>query len=192
MSWLSSSQSALNNSNSVERKSDSPFRLGHAVFVLKHLHSNQLASRLNAQNTHHVSVRPTTFKYKDPFEDQLCLSREAQDQAQPIKHTSPHTKDIPTILYSLLPTTIMSSQTYQPHPAEVDSAKTVCKCGGADSVCGCAPGECTCASCGKSSDPVNKAVPVEGSSKTVCKCGGNDGTCVSTFKRRVSCVEDDG
>lgn len=75
----------------------------------------------------------------------------------------------------------MSSQAFQPHQFEADAAKTVCKCGGADSVCGCAPGECTCAGCSKSSDPVNKAVPVEGSDKTVCKCGGNEGTCVSTY-----------
>lgn len=73
----------------------------------------------------------------------------------------------------------MSSQTFQPHPAEVNSTKTVCQCGGADSTCGCARGQCTCAGCSKSSDPVNKAVPVEGSSRTVCKCGGNDSTCVS-------------
>ena len=73
----------------------------------------------------------------------------------------------------------MSSSTFTPHPAEVNSAKTVCKCGGADSVCGCAPDSCTCASCPKSSEPENKAVPVEGSNKTVCKCGGNEGTCVS-------------
>jgi hypothetical protein len=32
------------------------------------------------------------------------------------------------------------------------SDKTVCKCGGAEGVCGCAPGECACSGCAKTTD----------------------------------------
>lgn len=100
-----------------------------------------------------------------------------------VLHYQLFTQHSPTNNHNITqPQLIMTSETFQPRPAEVNSAKTVCKCGGSDSVCGCAPGQCTCASCPKSSNPVNKAVPAAQANKTVCQCGGNEGTCVSTLR----------
>lgn len=55
--------------------------------------------------------------------------------------------------------------------------KTVCKCGGSEGVCGCAPGHCNCANCGKSDVGSVQPEPVKGTDKTVCKCGGSEGSC---------------
>ncbi|KAL2418524.1 Protein vip1 [Exophiala dermatitidis] len=56
--------------------------------------------------------------------------------------------------------------------------KTVCNCGGSEGVCGCAPGHCNCANCGKSDNTTsNQPEPVKGTDKTVCKCGGSEGAC---------------
>ncbi|KAK5467255.1 Protein vip1 [Exophiala xenobiotica] len=55
--------------------------------------------------------------------------------------------------------------------------KTVCKCGGSEGVCGCAPGHCNCANCAKSDQGDNQPEPVKGTDKTVCKCGGSEGSC---------------
>lgn len=72
------------------------------------------------------------------------------------------------------------------------SEKTVCSCGGAEGVCGCAPGKsvpfgvvtmltrpgkCTCANCGKSGVGDNEPTTVKNTDKTVCKCGGSEGNC---------------
>lgn len=56
--------------------------------------------------------------------------------------------------------------------------KTVCKCGGVEGVCGCAPGHCNCANCAKSDNTTgNQPTPVMNTDKTVCKCGGDDSSC---------------
>ncbi|KIV84763.1 hypothetical protein PV11_00522 [Exophiala sideris] len=55
--------------------------------------------------------------------------------------------------------------------------KTVCKCGGSEGVCGCAPGHCNCANCAKSDVGSIQPEPVKGTDKTVCKCGGSEGSC---------------
>ncbi|KAL6244583.1 Protein vip1 [Rhinocladiella similis] len=63
-------------------------------------------------------------------------------------------------------------------PEEVPGTdKTVCKCGGVEGVCGCAPGHCNCTNCAKSGQDVNEPEPVKGTDKTVCKCGGSEGSC---------------
>jgi hypothetical protein len=55
--------------------------------------------------------------------------------------------------------------------------KTVCKCGGEEGTCGCAPGHCNCARCGKSDIGDIQPEPVKGTQSTVCKCGGSEGIC---------------
>ncbi|KIW66318.1 hypothetical protein, variant [Phialophora macrospora] len=55
--------------------------------------------------------------------------------------------------------------------------KTVCKCGGEEGTCGCAPGHCNCARCGKSDVGDIQPEPVKGTQSTVCKCGGSEGIC---------------
>lgn len=68
----------------------------------------------------------------------------------------------------------------EPHAVAGQPEKTACSCGGSEGVCGCVPGKCTCANCGKSDDPhktVNPPQAVSGTQKTVCTCGGKDGVC---------------
>jgi len=55
--------------------------------------------------------------------------------------------------------------------------KTVCKCGGEEGACGCAPGHCNCARCAKSDVGAIQSEPVKGTDKTVCTCGGSEGSC---------------
>jgi len=63
------------------------------------------------------------------------------------------------------------------------SEKTKCSCGANEGVCGCAPGECACSSCGKnkeSSVPSAEEANMEtvaGGTRTKCNCGGADGKC---------------
>lgn len=46
--------------------------------------------------------------------------------------------------------------------------KTVCKCGGSEGVCGCAPGHCNCANCAKSDNTTgNQPTPVTVSFQTL-------------------------
>jgi RNA recognition motif-containing protein len=47
---------------------------------------------------------------------------------------------------------LKAGKTQNEPEAVAGTDKTVCKCGGADSVCGCAPGTCGCTRCAKSSD----------------------------------------
>jgi len=55
--------------------------------------------------------------------------------------------------------------------------KTVCKCGGEEGTCGCAPGHCDCSRCAKSDAGGTQPEPVKGTEKTVCGCGGSEGKC---------------
>lgn len=72
---------------------------------------------------------------------------------------------------------LKTGKPYQPE-AVPGSDKTVCKCGGSEGVCGCAPGQCDCARCAKSSNTGSfQPEPVKGTDKTVCKCGGAEGSC---------------
>jgi len=68
----------------------------------------------------------------------------------------------------------------KPHQPEAvpGTDKTVCKCGGSEGVCGCAPGHCNCANCAKSENTGSfQPEPVKGTDKTVCNCGGSEGSC---------------
>lgn len=55
---------------------------------------------------------------------------------------------------------LKAGKTYEPEPVE-GTDKTVCKCGGEDGVCGCAPGHCNCARCAKSEAPAPPTEPVK-------------------------------
>lgn len=52
-----------------------------------------------------------------------------------------------------VPASALSGSGAAPHVPQpvTGTSKTVCSCGGKDGICGCAPGKCACASCGKSS-----------------------------------------
>lgn len=55
---------------------------------------------------------------------------------------------------------LKAGKTYEPE-AVAGTDKTVCKCGGEDGVCGCAPGHCNCARCAKSEVPAPPTEPVK-------------------------------
>ncbi|OAP59969.1 hypothetical protein AYL99_04971 [Fonsecaea erecta] len=71
---------------------------------------------------------------------------------------------------------LKAGKQYEPEPLP-GTDKTVCKCGGEEGTCGCAPGHCNCARCAKSDVGAIQPEPVKGTDKTVCTCGGSEGKC---------------